>query len=83
MSSIIRAPPDIHRHDWAYRPEARRVTDITNYGYSDELQDALGFVLRMNPRNRIRGRVLVERLVRALDNWDGDMVLLEPWAMQR
>lgn len=67
---------------WVFKPEARKVLDITKRGFSRQLDDAMYKTMRRHPGDRLRGKALVEYLEKAFARWDGDRVRLKPWSEQ-
>ena len=76
---ISKVPKGRSRQWWAFKPEARKVKDITKRGFSRVLDDALYKTLRSNRKDRLLGSALVEYIERAINKWNGDRILLKPW----
>ena len=76
---IKKVPEGRSRQWWSFKPEARKVKDVTKSGYSRMLDDAMFKTLRSNPKDRLQGSALVGYLERAINKWNGDRILLKPW----
>ncbi|KAI4178968.1 MAG: hypothetical protein LQ346_007306 [Caloplaca aetnensis] len=69
--------------DWECEPDARNRADLRDFGYSSGLNEALCLTLRTDPRDRMKGKELVDEVRRRHGRWDGKAVELASWALRK
>ncbi|KAL8752170.1 MAG: hypothetical protein Q9184_005819 [Pyrenodesmia sp. 2 TL-2023] len=69
--------------DWECEPDARNRADLRDFGYSSGLNEALCLTLRTDPRDRMKGKELVDEVRRKYGKWEGKTVELASWALKR
>ncbi|KAL9594860.1 MAG: hypothetical protein Q9219_006795 [cf. Caloplaca sp. 3 TL-2023] len=82
-SPPIRALPrnwDGGLSEWYEEPSARMVANLTRFGYSRELDEAMWHVLRSRAADRLVGRELVKMVRRLYEEWGGKREKLASWA---
>lgn len=67
---------------WYEEPSARLVANLTKFGYSRQLDEAMYTVMRTDPSKRLVGKELVKRVRRGYQEWGGKSVALAKWALK-
>lgn len=68
--------------EWFDEPSARLVANLTKFGYSRHLDEAMYTVMRTDPSKRLVGKDLVKRVRRGDEDWGGKGAVLAKWALK-
>ena len=84
---ISKPPRGVDALKWTEYAEARKVQYLTDFGYSDELEDAMYLVLAPKPYDRPPGKELLLLIEEKYNKWERrrglSQIPLASWAMPR
>ncbi|KAL8708823.1 MAG: hypothetical protein Q9220_006384 [cf. Caloplaca sp. 1 TL-2023] len=66
---LAQCPRGVDEMRWFTNPRARVLADVTSFGYSEDLYNALQWVLRLKPQNRFTGKLLYEKVLQGRQLW--------------
>ncbi|KAI4201426.1 MAG: hypothetical protein LQ350_003264 [Teloschistes chrysophthalmus] len=80
---MSRPPKGVKPRDWDTNAKARVVADVTRYGYSKQLRNALYLVCRIHRSDRVIGKALIDKVSKLRDESGVKREPLAKWALKR